>query len=321
MNKRVLVLVAAVLAVCSLGAFAKDTKSAKKEYNFVFIPKLVHPWYETVKAGIEQAIDEYAKQGITVKYTWDATTTADVLEQTKKLENAASKRPDAISIAILDASVSTSIINDLVASKVKVCTFDCDAPKSDRLFYCGHADNRGDGAALAKALAEKIGKKGEIAILSGTLSAPNHKERVEGFKAEIAKYPNIKVVAEYADEDSLEKAISLTENILQANPKLVGIFGCNASNPVGAARAVADAGKKGKVTIVGMDDDPETIKYINDGTIYATMVQNVKKIGYESVKNMVALADGKKLDKKEFEVGAFMVTKDTMANYHTVTGK
>jgi ABC-type sugar transport system substrate-binding protein len=51
------------------------------------------------------------------------------------------------------------------------------------------------------------------------------------------------------------------------------------------------------------------------------MVQNVKKIGYESVKNMVALADGKKLDKKEFEVGAFMVTKDTMANYHTVTGK
>jgi len=300
---------------------ADPNKPAKTEYNFVFIPKLVHPWYETVKAGIEQAVKEYAAQGITVKYTWDATATADVLAQTQKLEAAASKNPDGISIAVLDASVNGPVIDQLIADKIKVSTFDTDAPNSQRLFYCGHADNKGDGAALAKALAEKIGDKGEIAILSGTLSAPNHKERVEGFKEEMKKHPNVKIVAEYPDEDSLEKAISLTENILQSHPNLVGIFGCNASNPVGAARAVIDAGKKGKVTIVGMDDDPETIKYIKDGAIYATMVQNVKEIGYNSVKNMIALADGKTLEKKEFEVGAFMVKQDSLDNYHKVTGK
>lgn len=298
-----------------------SSKPAKKEYNFVFIPKLVHPWYETVKAGIEQAVKEYADQGITIKYTWDATATADVLAQTQKLEAAASKNPDGISIAVLDASVNGPVIDELVDSGIKVSTFDTDAPSSKRLFYCGHADNKGDGAKLADALAEKIGKKGEIAILSGTLSAPNHKERVEGFKEAIKKYPDIKIVAEYPDEDSLEKAISLTENILQSHPNLVGIFGCNASNPVGAARAVVDAGKKDKVTIVGMDDDPETIKYIEEGAIYATMVQNVKEIGYNSVKNMIDIADGKVPEKKEFEVGAFMVKKDSLENYHTVTGK
>lgn len=300
---------------------ADPNKPAKTEYNFVFIPKLVHPWYETVKAGIEQAVKEYAAQGITVKYTWDATATADVLAQTQKLEAAASKKPDAISIAVLDASVNGPVIDQLIADKINVCTFDTDAPNSQRLFYCGHADNKGDGAALAKALAEKIGEKGEIAILSGTLSAPNHKERVEGFKEEMKKHPNVKIVAEYPDEDSLEKAISLTENILQSHPNLVGIFGCNASNPVGAARAVIDAGKKGKITIVGMDDDPETIKYIKEGAIYATMVQNVKEIGYNSVKNMIAIADGKTPEKKEFEVGAFMVKQDSLDNYHKVTGK
>jgi ribose transport system substrate-binding protein len=143
---------------------------------------------------------------------------------------------------------------------------------------------------------------------------------VEGFKAEIAKYPNIKIVAEYADDDSLEKSITLTESIIQSFPNLVGIFGCNASNPVGAARAVTDAGKKEVITIVGMDDDPETIKYIQDGTIYATVVQNVKEIGYQSVKNLITLADGKPLLAKEVEVGAFLVKQDSLDNYYKITG-
>ena len=54
---------------------------------------------------------------------------------------------------------------------INVSIFDTDALESDRLSYCGHADNKGDEAALAKILAAKIGEEGEIAILSGTLSA------------------------------------------------------------------------------------------------------------------------------------------------------
>lgn len=293
----------------------------KTEYSFVFIPKLVHPWYETVKVGIEAAIEELTEKGIKVNYSWDATSTADVLAQTQKLESAAAKNPDGISIAIIDASVTTAIIDDLVANGIKVSTFDTDAPDSNRLSYCGHADNKGDGATLAKILAEAIGEKGEIAILSGTLSAPNHKERVEGFKEEIANYPDIKIVAEYPDEDSLEKAISLTESILQGNPNLSGIFGCNATNVFGAARAVVDAGLKDQITIVGMDDEPETISGIENGSIYATMVQNVKEIGYRSIFTMIQIADGVLPEEKEDEVGAFLVTKDTLDNYHTVTGK
>lgn len=328
MSKKSLFVVLSILIVSVLMsdhiislAQSEEYIPQKTEYNFVFIPKLVHPWYETVKVGIEAAISELAKKGITVNYSWDATATADVLAQTQKLESAAAKNSDGISIAIIDASVTTAIIDDLVASGIKVSTFDTDAPESDRLSYCGHADNKGDGATLAKILAEKIGEEGEIAILSGTLSAPNHKERVEGFKEEIAKYPKIKIIAEYPDEDSLEKAISLTESILQGNPKLSGIFGCNATNVYGAARAVVDAGLSDQITIVGMDDEPETITGIENGSIYATMVQNVKEIGYRSIFTMIQIADGTIPEEKMDEVGAFLVMKDSLENYHTVTGK
>jgi len=317
--KKVLLSIVILMTVMSL-AFAGPSQQKGKTYSFVFIPKMVHPWYEAVKQGIEQAVAEYKAQGIIVNYTWDAPPTGDILVQTEKLENAAAKKVDAIDIGILDASVTTPIINDLVRQGVKIATFDTDAPESDRLFYCGHADNKGDGATLAKTLAEKLEGKGDIAILSGTLSAPNHRERIEGFKAEIAKYPGIKIVDERPDEDSLEKAISLTESIIVSNPNLVGIFCCNASNPVGAARAIVDAGKKGQILIVGMDDDPETLKYIADGTIFATIVQNVKQIGYLSIKNLILLADGKPLPQKEVEVGAFLVQQDSLDNYYKITG-
>ena len=44
--------------------------------------------------------------------------------------------------------------------------------------------------------------------------------------------------------------MTLTEQALAANPDLAGIFGADASNPIGAARAVSNAGLSGKVAIV-----------------------------------------------------------------------
>src|SRR5689334_9915369 len=81
---------------------SKSTKYAKTEYNLVFIPKLVHPWYEDVKTGIDKACAELKQQGINVKYTWDAPADAVVTDQISKLESAASKNPDGISLAVID---------------------------------------------------------------------------------------------------------------------------------------------------------------------------------------------------------------------------
>ena len=70
MNKKVLgVLLASVVAMGSMGVsvYAADAEEdrnyseytpAKDEYNLVFIPKVVHTWYEGVKTGIDEAVAE-----------------------------------------------------------------------------------------------------------------------------------------------------------------------------------------------------------------------------------------------------------------------
>ncbi len=303
------------------GKSAENTPAQEtKQYYFVFIPKVVHPWYEAVKTGATAAIEEYKKQGIEIKFEWDAPPTADVVVHTQKIESSVAKKPSVIAVSVLDEASDAPIIDQAVDAGAKVVTFDCDAPKSKRTMFVGHNKNEQDGAELADLLAKNIGEKGEVAILSGSLSAPNHKERVAGFKKAMEKYPEIKIVTEQADNDDLEKAIALTENILKANPNVKGIFGCNASNPIGAARAVKDAGKTGKVAIVGMDDMPETMQFIEEGVILGTKVQRVFDIGYNAIKYMVDIADGKSVP-AEYQTGSYIVTKDNMDEYKKNTAK
>ena len=75
--------------------------------------------------------------------------------------------------------------------------------------------------------------------MSGSLTATDHVERIKGFKDALAQYPEMQIVFEQPDNDILEDAVTLTENALQAHPNIKGLFGSNASNPIGAARAVA----------------------------------------------------------------------------------
>lgn len=317
--KRILLAVLALMLALTpmLSAAAEAVTYAKTEYHLVFIPKLVHEWYEDVKAGIDTAVAELAKQGITVTYSWDPPTDAVVTDQIAKIEGAVATNPDAISIAVIDASATTSVINELVASGVKMCTFDCDAPDSNRYYYCGHAGNYDDGFYMGETLAKACDYKGEVAILAGTLSAGNHQDRVKGFKAAIAQYPDMTIVAEQADNDSVETALDVMEGWISAYPDLKGVIGVNAASPIGAARAVTDANKVGKILIVGMAENQEAMQYVKSGTILCTLKQQVPTYGYNSVYNMLLIADGKEPKVKVDEIPAIYVTSENVDQFLT----
>ena len=58
-------------------------------------------------------------------------------------------------------------------------------------------------------------------------------------KKAMEEHPDIQVAFDRPDNDDLQKAVDLTENALQANPDLVGMFGCNALLSIEAAGARA----------------------------------------------------------------------------------
>jgi ribose transport system substrate-binding protein len=307
-------LVASALALSGGAALAFDQgnliKPIDKPLTFVFIPKVIHPWYEVVKAGAQRAAEEFKTQGLEVNVIWDEPPQADVADHNRRIETNIGRHPDGLAVSCLDPSTNVQLLKEAVKAGVNVLTFDTFC--SDEFNFVGHKKDAQDGADLAKFLAEKIGDSGKVGILAGSLTAANHAARVAGFKEEMAKHPNIQIVFEQPDDDSLEKAVSLTENALQANPDLKGLFGCNASNPIGAARAVVNAGKTSQVTIVGMDDLPETLQFIEDGVIVGVKAQRQWEIGYWGVKYLVAMNQNHTVP-HEHATGSQILTKGLLS--------
>lgn len=281
----------ALMATLAAPALAQDQADlitpVTEPLTFVFIPKVIHPWYDVVAQGAQFAVEELAKQGIEVEVIWDQPPQADVADQNQRIEANIGRAPDGLAVACLDQATNVQLLGEAVEAGLNVMTFNSFC--SEDFPFVGQRNSYQDGYDLGMYLAEYLGGTGEVGILSGSLTATDHVERIKGFKDALAQYPDMQIVFEQPDNDVLEEAVTLTENALQANPNIKGLFGSNASNPIGAARAVANAGLSGQVAIVGMDDLPEAVEFVCDGTITALKAQRQWDIGYWAVRYMVAM--------------------------------
>ena len=264
----------------------------KTHYNFYFTYKTVHAWWDAVALGMEEAQRQFLEKGITVTYEYMAPQGASADDQAKRLRAAEQKDYDVIGVDVADEVIISPILDKMVDSGTKVMTFSSSdaAEGCKRIAYVGNTHNYQDGADLTEALCEKLGYKGKVAILVGSVGAPCHEDRAKGAKDTIAKYKDMEIVAVEYDMDSVDLAYDLTLKILKDCPDLDGIICCNMSNPVGAARAITET--ESKVIIVGMDHDQEALRYLNDGVIYCLGVQDCYSIGFDTLQIAVKIADG-----------------------------
>lgn len=268
----------------------------KKYYNFYFTYKMIHPWWDAVAIGMEDAARQYEEMGVSINYEYLAPSEASAQDQVRRLSEASLRGFDVIGVDVADVGVVTPEINRLMESGQKVMTFSSsDAAKEDgcdRIAYVGNTHNYEDGADLTEALCQNLDYRGKIAVLVGVEGAPCHEERALGVRDVIAKYPEMEIVEIAYDGDSVDKAYGYAKEFLARHEDLAGIACCNMSNPVGAARAVIEAGREKEIVIVGMDHDQEALRYLRDGVIYALGVQDCYSIGFDTVQVAVKIADG-----------------------------
>ena len=286
----------------------------KDHYNFYFTYKTVHPWWDAVALGMEEAQRQYLDKGITISYEYMAPEGASAEDQTKRLLMAQQKDYDVIGVDVAEEEIISPLLDKMVDSGIKVMTFSSSdaADGCKRLAYVGNTHNYQDGADLTEALCEKLGYKGKVAILVGSVGAPCHEDRARGARDTIAKYGDMEIVATEYDMDSVDLAYDLTMQILKDYPDLDGIVCCNMSNPVGAARAITET--KSSAVIVGMDHDEEALHYLDDGVIYCLGVQDCYSIGFDTIQTAVKIADGnlagKLFPEKTDEITTIIYQKD-----------
>ncbi|HXR42946.1 MAG TPA: substrate-binding domain-containing protein, partial [Acidothermaceae bacterium] len=109
--------------------------------------------------------------------------------------------------------------------------------------------------------------------------ALNAVQRIQGFTDAI-KGTGITIVQKVNDNLSASTATSDAETILANNPDVTGLYGVYSYDGPALAQAVKSANKTATVHIVCDDSDAQTLSFIQDGVISATIVQMPYQQGY-----------------------------------------
>ncbi len=264
-----------------------------------------HQFWQAVKSGAEQAAKDYK-----VTITFDGPESETMVDkQIDMLSAALAKKPAAIGFAALDSQAAIPLLKKAQAAKIPVVAFDSgvDSPIP---VTTATTNNKAAAALAADKLAALIGSEGEVAVVAHDQTSRTGVDRRDGFVERMkSTYPKIKIVSvQYGDGDHL-KSTEVTKSILQAYPKLKGIFGTNEGSAVGVVNGVREL--KRQVVIIGYDSGKQQKDAIRDGLMAGAITQNPVGIGYKTVEAAVKALKGETLP-KIIDTGFYYYDKSNM---------
>lgn len=274
----------------------EKTESGKDsgKTKIAFIPQLVGiPYFSAMEKGGERAAEDLG-----VDYLYTGATQANAAEQVKIMDSLIKQGVDAISLSVLDSSSTNPYIEKAQEAGIHVYTSDSDAPDSTREFYVAQASDEDLGRTLMDRLAEQIGEKGKIGIVSGESTATNLNSWISWIeKQQEEKYPDIEIVdIRYTQGGSSEQALKQAQELMTRYSDLKGLVAVASSTIPGVAQAVEQEGKAGEVAVIGYGS-PETVKpFIDSGVMEESIMWDAEALGYLDVWAGVQVVEGKEFE-------------------------
>lgn len=134
-------------------------------------------------------------------------------------------------------------------------------------FHCHvDGDNYGIGVAAARFIGEKLERYGKVVEVTGTAGLPITHERSRGFRETIAaEFPGIKLVDSESGEFLADRALIVTENLLEEHSRIDAIYSHDDEMNVGVLQAVIAAGREEELFITGVGGSKWAMRQIQEG--------------------------------------------------------
>ncbi len=278
-----------------------NTRPAKqKTITVAMMPKAKgDPYFISCRKGAEEAARELGANLI-----WDGPTTVDPAKQSEFVESWITRRVDAIAIAVGNAASVYPVLKKARQHGIKVVTWDSDSLPDSRDYFVNQATPQAIGSTLADTAASLINKHGEVAIITGLLSAENQNLWIRYIKERVAaQYPDIKVSVVRPSDDDRDKAFSETQTLLKVYPRVRVIVAISTPAVPGAAEAVKQSGRQ-DVKVIGLTLPSLCKSYMEEGIVASDILWDTKGLGYLTVSVAAALArDQMPQDPTSFQAG------------------
>lgn len=269
------------------------------------VSTLSNPFFVDLRDGAQQAAED---AGATLQVS-DAQN--DASKQQNDLQNFVTQQFDAILVNPVDSEAVAPAIQAANQADVPVLALDRGASGGEIATLIS-SDNVQGGKMAGEELIKQVGS-GNVVQLEGIPGTSAARDRGKGFKQAMEAQNAAKLVASQPAGFDRNQGLNVTQNLLQANPDVKGIFAQNDEMALGAVQALGDkAGSQ--VKVVGFDAVPDALKAIQNGKMNASVAQQPEKIGKLGVENAVKVVDGQSI-KKEIPVEVKLVTQDNVSQF------
>lgn len=272
---------------------------------------LNNPFFVDVKNGVEKAAKE---NNVTLTVT-DAQNSAAT--QVSDIENLIAQKPDVIIIDPADSDAITAAVESCNKANIPVITMDRESNGGVVAAHIGYdaikSGNLAGDYVTSQLKDKKDAKVVEIQGIMGTNVAQN---RSKGFN-EIMTKNNLKIIAKQSADFDRAKAMSVMENILQANPKIDAVYAANDEMALGALEAIKASGRLKDIVLIGCDAIDPSLEKIRAGELNATIAEPPFFLGKKGVETALSVLKGEKVEKIVY-LKSTLVTK---ANVDTIKTK
>jgi len=187
----------------------------------VCIPKEIHFFYDQMRAGI---FDEARRaHGLGVEIIYNPVATLGEGEE-KRISDLLARGVGGLIVTPGNAKSVTPLINRAEEQNVRVICITTDAPESRRSsVVC--VDPELNGRLAAELMAKFVGHGSQVAMMTGMLSAEEHRLKAEGFcEGFQTDCAGGKVVAVVEAHESEEESYRKTSELLSSHTRLRGIY-------------------------------------------------------------------------------------------------
>jgi ribose transport system substrate-binding protein len=264
--------------------------SSGKSYKMTFIQGVAGDgFYVTMGCGIQAEAKKLGNVTVNIQ----GPTQFDPTLQNPIIESVTAAKPDAILIAPDDVTASQTPIDQAMSAGIKVVLVDTTLNNPAGAVSQISSDNLAGGADAFAAVKQLVPGGGQVLVVNTKPGISTTDQRTSGFAAAAKADSKFQYVGVQYDQDTASLAAQVTLAALQKNPGIVAIFATNLFSAEGAATGIRQAGKSGKVKIVGFDAEPDEITALQQGTVQALIAQSPYVIGTDAVDQAVDALTGK----------------------------
>ena len=286
-------LVLALLTVFALPALAAD-----KPVVGLVMKSLANEFFKTMEEGARKFA---AEDGTFELIPVGMNSETDIDTQVAAMENFVVKKVDLIVVAPADSVGMVTSVKKAIDAGITVVNFDVTLDKQalkkaglpEDFLFVG-PDNAVGAEMVGDHLGETLGKGAKVIIIEGNPGADNAKQRKEGFMRSVDKF-GLKLLDSKTAHWETEEANTLMTNLLTKYPDVQGIMCANDSMALGVEKAIAAAGKTGKIQIVGFDNIGAIQNLIKEGKVLATIDQFGPEMAANAIKVGMKIMKGEKL--------------------------